>query len=413
MRETSNVELTIDGIAISDVIRLHPTSFYIYSAKKIRENFAKLKSSLEGFEIFYSFKANPNLTICKLLLDLGAGADVSSGGELEAAFRVGFKPRDIAFVGPGKTEQELKLAVRENIFAIVVESPYELELLDGIARKEGKSVGALLRINTLEEPISPEMMVGGPSKFGIDEEGVVDEIRSLRLSNVRIEGIHVYSASQVLDANFIANHFDYVARLALKLADEIGFDLRCVDFGGGFGIPYGDERPLDLTPIRDAAFGARSLLLAKHEGCRMIVEVGRYIVAEAGIFVTKVLRVKTSRGKCFVITDSGMNHFSRPVLMRVAHPIKILNKINQPATKLCNVAGPICTPIDVSGKDVLLPEPEPGDIVGIFNAGAYGYSMSLVNFMSLGWPAEIMIDDGKVEVIRKSHPAAYLFKDQT
>lgn len=413
MRNASSAELTIDGIGISEVLKSHPTPFYIYSANTIRQNFKRLRECLRGFQILYSFKANPNLRICRILLDLGAGADVSSAGELDAALRVGYGRDNIFFVGPGKTEQELRFAVSEGIHAVVVESTYELQLLDKIAHDEGKSIRALLRINTLEEPISPEMMVGGPSKFGFDEENVVEEIRKIKLGNVSIEGIHVYSASQVLNESFIARHIDYVAHLALRLAEEVGFDLNCVDFGGGFGVPYGDEKRLDLEPISNAASKARELLLREHEGCRLIFEVGRYIVAESGIFVTRVLRVKQSRGKCFLITDGGMNHFSRPVLMRVSHPISILNKMDSPPVKVCNVAGPICTPIDVSGKDILLPEPEPGDIIGIFNAGAYGYSMSLVNFMSLGWPAEIMIDEGKIEIIRRSHPASYLFKDQT
>ena len=405
-------EFAIDGIGISEIVKIHPTPFYLYSAQVIRSNFECLRANLPGFDIFYSFKANPSLRICRILRELGSGADISSRGELAAALYVGFSPDDIAFVGPGKSRDEIEQAIASGIFAIVVESTDELELVDEIARQKGRSVRILLRINTLEEPISPEMMVGGPSKFGFDEEVVVDEVGSKKLTNARIEGIHVYSASQVLDANFISKHIDYVADLALRLASEIGFDLRCVDFGGGFGVPYGDESPLNLDPIRVAAERARRVLLGKHEGCRLIFEIGRYVVAEAGVFVTRVLRVKRSRGKQFVITDAGMNHFTRPVLMRARHPIRILNKISEPPRVTCDVVGPICTPVDVSGRDVNLPEPEPGDLIGIFNAGAYGYSMSALNFMSLGFPAEIIVDQGKVEIMRKARSASDSFGDQ-
>jgi len=405
-------KFAIDGIGISEIVRIHPTPFYLYSAQVIRANFERLRANFPGFDIFYSFKANPNLRICRILRELGSGADISSRGELAAALYVGFSPDDIAFVGPGKSRDEIEQAIASGIFAIVVESIDELELVDEIARQKGRSVRILLRINTLEEPISPEMMVGGPSKFGFDEEVVVDEVGSKKLTNARIEGIHVYSASQVLDTNFISKHIDYVADLALRLASEIGFDLRCVDFGGGFGVPYGDESPLNLDPIRVAAERASRVLLGKHEGCRLIFEIGRYVVAEAGVFVTRVLRVKRSRGKQFVITDAGMNHFTRPVLMRARHPIKILNKMSEPPRVTCDVVGPICTPVDASGRDVNLPEPEPGDLIGIFNAGAYGYSMSALNFMSLGFPAEIIVDQGRVEVIRKARSASDSFGDQ-
>ncbi len=413
MRSSSaegNNEFMVDGVPISEVLSLHRTPFYLYSASRIRANLERLQTNLPGFDIFYSFKANPNLRICKILRELGAGADVSSRGELAAALRVGFDVGDIAFVGPGKSDDEIQQAITHGIFAIVVESTDELRLVDRLARRIGRNVRVLLRINTLEEPISPEMMVGGPSKFGFDEETLIDDVRMINLKNVQIEGIHVYSASQVLDADLIAKHIDYVADLALRVADGLGFDLKCVDFGGGFGVPYGDGEPLDLNVIREAAFRARDLL--KQRACRLIFELGRYIVAEAGIFVTRVLWVKQSRGENFVITDGGMNHFSRPVVMRVSHPIGILNKLKEPADVACNVTGPICTPIDVSGRNIRLPRPEPGDIIGIFNAGAYGYTMSMLNFMSLGLPAEIMIDGGKIEVVRKAREASSMFDDQ-
>ncbi len=404
-------EFVLEGVGISEILKNHTTPFYLYSAGLIRENYRRLESEFPGFEIFYSLKANPNPSICSILKNLGAGADISSAGELAVALRVGFDRNRILFVGPGKTEEEIYQAISHGIYAIVVESDYELHLVERIASSIGKSVRVLIRINTLEKPISPEMMVGKPSKFGFDEEVVVDQVKSVKLENARIVGIHVYSASQVLDAEFLSNHMLYVANLAVELQKKIGFELECVDLGGGFGVPYDEGEYLDLKPIAEAASRAKSLLHSVSPGCRLIFEVGRYIVAEAGVFVTKVLRVKRSRGKCFVITDGGMNHFSRPVVMRVRHGVRILNRINEKGSVICDVAGPICTPVDVSAKDVSLPNPQAGDIVGFFNAGAYGYTMSLVNFMSLGVPAEIMVDQGTVEVIRRRKPPSYLIDE--
>jgi diaminopimelate decarboxylase len=404
----------IDGLGIDQVAAAHQTPFYLYSAGRIREKYAKFTGSFPGYDVFYSFKANPGLAICNTLRSLGSCADVSSLGEIQAALRVGFKPGDIAFVGPGKADADLEFAIENGVYAIAAESAHEIEQIDEISKRLGKPANILLRINTREKPISPEMMVGGPSKFGFDEETVVGQVREVNLQSARLIGIHVYSASQVLDESFICDHLEYVRNLAVRLSEEIGFDLKAIDFGGGFGVPYleGDAE-LDLSPISLAAESVRSSLEKSHPGCRLIFEVGRYLVAESGIFVTRALRVKRSRGACYVIADGGMNHFSRPVFMGVKHGIAILNKIGEPAGSECNVGGPICTPIDFLGKDVMLPAPEPGDLIGVFGAGAYGYSMSLLKFMSLGTPAEVMAENGSIRVIRKAATAESFFPGQS
>jgi diaminopimelate decarboxylase len=402
-----------DGAGIDEVVSTCGTPCYLYVASLIDEKYKRITSSFPGFEIFYSFKANPNVAIAGRLRTLGACADISSLGELEAALEAGFGPADIAFVGPGKTEQEIGAAIRRGIYAIAAESVQELTLIESVSRRLSMPVNVLLRINTLEKPSSPEMMVGGPSKFGFDEESVVQEVRGVQLDSARLIGIHVYSASQVLDSGFITRHLTYVADLALGLSRELGFELRCIDFGGGFGVPYEeDQAGLDFGPISHAAAGVRKRLEEQAPGCRLIFEVGRYLLAESGIFVTTVLRIKQSRGTCFIITDGGMNHFSRPVFMGVKHAARILNKIALASDTRCSIGGPICTPIDVMAADVLLPRPEAGDIVGIFGAGAYGYTMSMLNFMSLGAPAEVLADAGRLHVIRKPKAPVHVLDGQ-
>jgi len=403
----------IDGVRLPDILAKFPTPCYIYSASVIKENYQRIRDHFPAYEVFSSFKANPNLAISKTLLGLGASADVSSLGELKAALKVGYKPENILFVGPGKSDEEIRYAVTTGVFAIVAESPYEIELVDAIAGKIKKQARLMLRINTLEKPTAPEIMVGGPSKFGIDEEVAIDSVRSIRLKHSRIIGVHVYSASQVLDPQFHAMHINYVGDLALHLAEKIGFELKCIDFGGGFGVPYKDGEPeLDLGPIATAAEVVGEKVHRMSPECRLAFEIGRYIVAEAGIFLTKVLRIKNSRGKRFVITDAGLNHFTRPVFQRVNHPARILAKIVDRPVGTFDICGPICTPLDVTAHCVPLPEPEVGDVIGLFNAGAYGYTMSMIDFMSLGWPAEVMIDDGRMFVIRKPRMAEEFFEDQ-
>ncbi|MGB7062713.1 MAG: diaminopimelate decarboxylase [Candidatus Zixiibacteriota bacterium] len=405
---------SMNGVNIDRVLEKYATPFYLYSAELIRKKYRQLERWFPGFSVFYSLKANPNLAICKVLLSLGARAEVSSLGELKTALEAGFKPGNIIFVGPGKTKGEIEYAVRRGIRALAVESGHELRLIESIAEDLDKSVSVLLRINTCKRPkVAPEIMVGGPSKFGFDEESVVDQVLGIELRRVKLIGIHVYSASQVLDSNFICEQLENILQVSLRLSKEIGFQVRCVDFGGGFGIPYQQkERELDFEKISEKA----KYLLKKYgeslADCVYILEVGRYLVAEAGVFVTKVVRIKQSRGENFVITDAGMNHLTRPAFMRMNHPIRILNKVASENWAKFNVCGPCCTPLDVLGTAVELPMPEEGDIIGILNAGAYGYTMSMPNFLSFGSPKEIMIDKEKIHQIRRTLRPEESFEDQ-
>jgi diaminopimelate decarboxylase len=410
---TRNGAFSVGGADLKTVLECGPTPLYAYSAGMIDAAFADVRRFFPGFDIIYSFKANPGLAICSRLSSLGAGADVSSMGEMRAALRTGFKPKDIFFVGPAKTEAEIAFAVETGIHAIIVESTREIALVGAHAGRLHRRQRVLLRVNTSEAPSSPEVMVGGPSKFGFDEETVADQVRECDLSNVHIAGIQVYSASQVLDAGFICRHMDHVLGLALRLADQLGFPLECIDFGGGFGVPYGEgDEELDLAGISGRTTELLADSAARLEGCRLVFELGRYLVARSGVFLTRVLDVKESRGRRFVLTDGGMNAFSRPVFMGVRHPIRVVSRMGEPAAIAYDVCGPICTPIDCMGKGVMLPRVRPGDVIGVFNAGAYGYTMSLMSFMSLGWPAEVMAENGAVRLIRSPRPPEASFDGQ-
>jgi len=241
-------------------------------------------------------------------------------------------------------------------------------------------------------------MVGGPSKFGFDEERVVGDVTGLRLEQARIAGIQVYSASQVLNKTWLAEHIEYVLRLAQQLSGEIGFRLETVDFGGGFGIQQHErDSELDLAGLADAVAGPLAEFRTDHPECRLLFESGRYLVAESGVFVTRVVRVKESRGRVFAICDGGMNAFARPVFMRVRHPVRLLNRLGEHAAAHVDVCGPICTPLDCIARDAYVPMPRAGDLVGLLNAGAYGYTMSLLDFMSRGRPAELLADNGELQ----------------
>jgi diaminopimelate decarboxylase len=398
-----NRRFEVEGLGLAELERLSGTPFYVYSGRIVRQNYQKLIQSLPGFEVFFSLKANPLPAISSLLRSLGACAEVSSVGELRIALRAGFAPHSIIFVGPAKTRRDLGAALDSGVYAVVAESAAELALLEELAARRRVRPAVLLRVNTLEQPTGArEVMVGGASKFGFDEETLVSDVRKLTLSHVRLLGIQAYSASGVLDAGFIGRHLEYLVRLAVRVSRELDFPLRCIDFGGGFGIPYeSGQRALDLARVSRAAARLRRNHAQELRGCRLILEIGRYLTAESGVFVTRVVRVKESRGRFFAICDGGMNHFSRPVFMRVAHQARDLNRIVERPVREYEIAGPLCTPIDRLATKCRLPKVEAGDLIGVFDAGAYGFSMSLLRFLSFGKPGEILIDQGRPVCIRR------------
>ena len=388
----------VDGVVLDDVAGKYPTPLYVYSAKAIRTKYRLLKDRFRAFDVCYSLKANPNPAVCEVLVHAGAGAEVSSPAELATALAAGFARDSIIYVAPAKAPADIERALKSGIYAIVADSAQELEMVEQQAARLGRPARVLLRVNTTEQqPEAKEVMVGGPSKFGFDEERVVADVAGAVLQHAKIAGIQVYSASQVLDRAWLATHIEYVLSLAGKLSREIGFKLESVDFGGGFGVPQNErDAELDLAGLAEAVAGPLAGFRADHQGCRLLFESGRYLVAEAGVFVTRVVRVKESRGRVFAICDGGMNAFSRPVFMRIKHPARLLNRLGEHATARVDVCGPICTPLDCIAKDAHLPMPKAGDLIGLLNAGAYGYTMSLLDFMSRGRPVELVADAGEL-----------------
>ena len=387
-----------DGVSLDELAGKCPTPFYIYSASGIRAKYRLLKECFPAFDICYSLKANPSPAVCNILAASGAGAEVSSPKELATALAAGFAPGNVVYVAPAKTAVDIEQVLRAGIHAIVADAASDLRLIETAARGLRMRPRVLLRINTREtQPEAKEVMVGGPSKFGFDEERVADDVAGVRLEQARIAGVQVYSASQVLNRVWLAAHIEYVFRLARRLSRELEFRLETVDFGGGFGVPQRErDHELDLAGLAGTIAGPLAEFRSDEPDCRLVFESGRYLVAESGVFVTRVIRVKESRDRVFAICDGGINAFSRPVFMRVKHPVRLLNRLAEPATTHVDVCGPICTPLDCIAKDAHLPLPRAGDLVGLLNAGAYGCTMSLLDFMSRGRPTEFMAESGEL-----------------
>jgi diaminopimelate decarboxylase len=379
---------------------------YVYDGDMIRHRYEALRKAFPSFEIFYSMKANPSMALVALLNSLGAGSEIASGGELFMAKEVGHDPLDIVFAGPGKTDRELEEAIVSGVFAVNVESLRELERLSRIARLVGIPARAALRVNTSvglakagvgsAGPLH-ERMAGGPSKFGIDEEKLdgLPDVWDRR--TVEIVGIHVYTASQILDSDEIVENAKRTAAVAERVENLIGEPLMAIDFGAGFGVPhYEEEGPLELPEL-----GGRVEEVfrpyAERSGTRLILELGRYLVSECGVFVTRVIELKESRGERFVITDGGINQFVRPVLMKVRHEARVVSRLSSPAQAEAKVSGPLCTPIDITSEKIQVPDDIAlDDLIGIFNAGAYGFSMSPQLFLSHPSPVEVLVLDGEI-----------------
>ena len=390
---------------LSSIAERFGTPLYLYDGNIILDRAAKVQRAFPMFEVLYSIKANPNPAVVEILLSSGLSAGVSSYDELMLVLRLGFPPDRIALGGPAKRRETLIAAVEANVGMINVESKTELTILDEIAGQHRREMPVGLRVNTTHRPrVASEFMAGGPSQFGIDEEKVVEELRGLKLSHIRYEGIHTFVASQVLDEQSLIRHFGRVADISKDLADRLGFPLRLINFGGGFGVPYSPDAPaLDIELLGATVAGTLQQAFPRgSETPKFAVEVGRYLVAESGVFLTQILDVKRSRGHDYVIVDSGINGMSRPA-MRWAqeHPTTIVSKVAAEPTGTYNLVGPTCMPSDALCESVALADPQPGDIVGIFNAGAYGYTMSMLLWASQPLPVEVLFHDGVFSVIRK------------
>lgn len=399
-----NNELSIQGHLVTELASKYETPLYVYDGNIIQQNLSAVRTAFHDFKIFYSIKANPNPTICKLLAHNQCGADVSSGGELSLALKSGFKPKEMIFVGPGKTDKEIQYALSYNIGTIVAESMSELKRIDKIAAKMSKDVDVMVRINiSTKIDNSPVRMAGGPSQFGIDEEDVIAQLKTFCSSHVSLVGIHVYSASQILAPATLFRMFESILDTAVKVSSEVGFDLKIIDMGGGFGIPYSqDEKALDIFKLGAQLHES----IMKHgidtRKTSLALELGRFLVGRAGIFLTKVIDVKKSRKKTFVITDGGINFLMRPAFYKLNYPTFLANKIKEKPSQKCTVVGPLCTPFDQLAADIDLPLVQIGDIIGILKTGAYGYSMSMISFLSHPSPAEVLILDEREYLIRRA-----------
>ncbi|MFD7659356.1 phosphopantetheine-binding protein [Actinosynnema sp. NPDC059797] len=414
-------ELHVQGLPVSAIAEEFGTPLYLYDAEVLASTYRNLRERLHpALDVYFSLKANPNVSVCAELVRLGAGAEVSSGIELGTAALAGARPEHTIFLGPGKSDEELRACVRAGLRAIVVESANELRRLDAVVAGLGAGpVDVLLRVNPSFSTKGSGLSMGGkPRQFGIDQEDVPAAVALAgTLPGLRVTGLHAYMGTRFLDAADVVHNTRGILRMAAELHAGCGVELGTVDIGGGLGVAYFDnEADLDLDALAAGVNEAVDEFRAGHPTTRLIMELGRYLVAFAGRYVVRVLDVKQSRGETFVIADGGTNHHMAAVgigsFVKRNFPIRSLTRFDEPATEPCTVTGPLCTPNDVVGKKVPLAPVAVGDLLGVERSGAYGPTASPVQFLSHGYPAEVVVREGAAHLVRRRDTADDLLGKQ-
>lgn len=416
-------EFRVGGVPVSSLADRYGTPLFVYDVGVLAKKWDLLRSSLPPeFSICYSVKANPSQAVLRYFLAQSAGLEIASAGEFRQALHAGCDPKKIIFAGPGKTELELDFVLGRGIGEIHVESPRETERIAAIARRRSIAAPVALRVNPGGEAEGGAMRMGGrPAPFGVDEENL-DEVLDFLLSSPEIDfrGIHLFAGTQILDFEILVNQYRKGIEIARRVAARWQRPLHTLDFGGGLGIPYfPHERELDMGKLREALGELIGDVRADplFSGTRFVVEPGRYLAGEAGIYVARVTDVKTSRGKKFLILDGGMHHHlaasgNLGQTIKRNYPVAVLNKFHEPAQETVDVVGPLCTPLDVLARNINLPRADAGDLIGIFQSGAYARSASPLGFLSHPAPAEVFVDAGRDRPIRRRGQIEDYLRDQ-
>jgi diaminopimelate decarboxylase len=390
----------VGGVAV-DVLaeRVGGTPFFAYDRGLLSRRVAELRAALpSGIDLSYAVKANPMPAVVHHLSGLVDSFDVASALELRTALNTTMPPSRVSFAGPGKTPAELSQAVAAGV-TVEMESATEARRLVEIGQRLGIRPRVAVRVNPdFEIKGSGMRMGGGSQQFGLDAEQVPALLKELVGAEVDILGFHVFAGSQNLRAEILAEAQRNTVDLVLRLAEAAPLPVRYLNLGGGFGIPYFEkDAPLDLAAIgANLAELLETKVRVQFPEARVVVELGRYIVGECGIYVTRIVDRKESRGRTFLVVDGGLHHqlaasgnFGQ--VIRRNYPVAIGNRMEEEASETVTVVGKLCTPLDVLGDRVTLPPADVGDLVVVFQAGAYGFTASPTAFLSHPEPAEVLL----------------------
>jgi diaminopimelate decarboxylase len=387
------------GVPLADLAASFGTPLYAYSADMIAARYREVDEAFSGYPhtLHYALKANSTLGIARLLRSLGAAADANSGGEIEVALRAGFTPGEIVFTGVGKSDAELARAIALGLRSINAESEGEIERIDAIASARGTRARVAVRVNPdIDARSHPHISTGRKhNKFGVAIEDAREMcLRMHSRQGVQIVGLHSHVGSQITHLEPLQHAAEALATLACELR-RAGIAIEHLDIGGGLGIPYEGQ----AVPSA-AEYAAAVLPIVRTTGLALILEPGRFLVGQAGVLITRVVDIKPQAGgKLFVIVDAGMTELMRPMLYGAFHRIEPVLASTAPEA-LVDFVGPICETTDTLGKDRRLPAPAVGDLMVVFDAGAYG-SVMASNYNRRPMPAEVLIQNGRATLVRR------------
>jgi diaminopimelate decarboxylase len=392
-------ELAIAGRKASELaVEAGGTPLFVYSADLVRHRIALLREAMPArLRIHYAVKANPYRPLLEMMARLVDGFDIASAGELEMALAAGQEPARISFAGPGKRDAELEAAVRHGVI-LNLESEAEARRVLAMGDRLGMTPQLAIRVNPDFELRGSGMKMGGGAKpFGIDQERVPALAREIIGAGAEWRGLHIFTGSQALDASAIIETQANVLDLAAKLTTEIGAPLSHLNMGGGFGIPYfhGDQ-PLDVIAIGVALDQRFAALPPELAGTEFAVELGRYLVGEAGVYLAQIVDRKESHGQLFLVTDGGLHHQLAAsgnfgTVVRRNYPAAIATQFGAEPVEEASVVGCLCTPLDRLADQAMLPRADVGDLIAIFCAGAYGASASPSAFLGQGPAREVLV----------------------
>ena len=391
-------ELLIAGKTVSQVVQIAgQTPCYVYDKAVIKANVERLRHFFPDISLHYAIKANPYSPLVCYISELVNGLDVASGQELAIALASSTEPKNLSFAGPGKSEQELLMALASGI-TINVESKTELERIIQLCDDYAYQANIALRLNPDFELKSSGMKMGGGSQqFGIDVEQLTDVVELLNHDSISCQGLHIFTGSQNLRPESIISAHDNIFALVERLVEQYQLTIKHLNIGGGFGIPYfpGDTE-LELQPIADNLKNLRQQHKSILSQTEIILELGRYLVGNAGIYLCKVTDKKVSRGKQFLITNGGLHHHLAASgnfgqVIRKNYPLAVVTQMQSTEFEAVDVVGPLCTPLDILGSNMELPKASVGDIIGVYQSGAYGFTASPRDFLSHPQPVQLLL----------------------
>lgn len=410
--EATNVWLNTNFSALHELAEHYGTPYFLYDADEIVRRIELVRSSFEGtVDVFYAVKANPNLALLQAVREVADGLDISSVGELSQALVAGYDAATMSFAGPAKSAGELAAAIQHGVGCISVESPRELDECIRIARETGRRANVSLRVNPLLLNRAFGIKMGGrPVQFGIDEEeisAVLPQIEA-NLGALNFKGIHVYAGSQCFEEAGIVAGVEHTLSIARRIETESGMTCSVINLGGGFGLSHtqlghelkvealGKELRPTLRAFREASKGE----------CKIVFELGRYLTADAGIYVTRVIGSKESRGKTFFMADGGLHHHLAAAgtfgaAFRANFLLRNLSDPTSPVVK-CSIAGPSCNPTDLLAVDIELSQPKIGDLIGVLKSGSYGLTASPILFLGRPTPVELIRQNSEIRLGRAS-----------